>query len=312
MNLGRYFKLLFLGLFVLKSVSAQGAAIGLGNYALADGPVSVSGVTDNLSGITFNATTNSLFSVVNAPVEIRELNTDGGLLRTISLPSGIVDTEGIVYLGGTMYAFTEERERNVVILDMSNVGTGNTISSSSLTVLSLDIPGSYTGGRLNEGLEGIAYDSETGTMYVANEKNTPAIYTFSLSAAMAGKASGATTRFPVNVFPMFSDNSWGLSDIAGLHYDSVSGSLLVLSEESKKLIEIGTTGADAGQELSSISLSFIEQPEGVTMGDDGRIYVVSEANKFYSFVGPDTAVPEPGGGILLGAALLMWVGRRRR
>lgn len=76
------------------------------------------------------------------------------------------------------------------------------------------------------------------------------------------------------------------TDLSGLHFDRKSKHLLILSDESKLLTE-----ADGDQTISYLELEkvwhglkqSIPQAEGVTLDDDGNLYIISEPNLFYHF-----------------------------
>ena len=54
-------------------------------------------IPNNLSGITFNENTNTLFVITNSPRDIYELDKNGEVLRKIDL-KGFRDTEDITYI----------------------------------------------------------------------------------------------------------------------------------------------------------------------------------------------------------------------
>ncbi len=284
-------------LLLFTFASARGASIDLRGYSLASGPIGISGVSDNLSGVTYSPVSGTLFGILNGPETIVEMQTDGTVVREISLTNGIDDTEAIVHLGGTQFAIVEERARNFMVVDLAPGVTS--IDYQSLSV----IPLAVSGAGDNVGLEGLAYDSITDTIYVAKEFNAPTVYSFSLSSALA-----TPTPPPLSVSSPFSVAASGLVDLSGLHFDATTGNLLIVSHESNALIEVATTGPNAGQELSRLSLSGIAQAEGVTLGPDGAIYIVGEPDEFFVFTNDDVGVPEPATGLLLitgfGAAMM--------
>lgn len=287
--------------FTISGLS-NAATVGLDAYSLAAGPISITGISENLSGISYNPVSITLFAIVNGPEEIHELNLDGSVIRKITLPSGIDDTEGLVHLGGTRFAFLEERKRNMLVMDLQDLSPTNTISLTDLTTISIDVPGEPD----NLGLEGITYDSGTGTIYVVKEKSTPTVYSFSLNAALSiGEVSGPTLS-------TFLTSPSGMSDLTGLHFDQLTNNLLILSHESQKLIEVATSGPQTGQEISSLTLTGIPQAEGVTMGPNGEIYIVSESDQFYRFNSALSPIPEPGSSALLFASAIWLTGRRKR
>ena len=69
-----------------------------------------------------------------------------------------------------------------------------------------------------------------------------------------------------------------------MHYDGQTGHLILLSDESHQIIEVNKEGV----EISRLDLSRgnaglnddVPQAEGITMDQDGDIYVISEPNRF--------------------------------
>lgn len=89
------------------------------------------------------------------------------------------------------------------------------------------------------------------------------------------------------VMQPFGDGNLGMRDISSLSIDARTGHALVLSDESRMLLEIDR----AGRPVSFLSLlgglngldSGIQQAEGVAMDEQGNIYIVAEPNLFYVF-----------------------------
>jgi uncharacterized protein YjiK len=76
-------------------------------------------------------------------------------------------------------------------------------------------------------------------------------------------------------------------DLSSLQFDERSGHLLALSDESRQILELDTEGRPVGNvSLSKGSMGLsksVPQAEGIAMGDDGTLYLVSEPNLFYVF-----------------------------
>ena len=78
-----------------------------------------------------------------------------------------------------------------------------------------------------------------------------------------------------------------MSDVSDIFYDDRTGHLLVLSDESKSVVECTVEG----KEISRLSLKAgsaglkdtIGQPEGITMDDEGNLFICSEPNVLYCF-----------------------------
>jgi len=241
---------------------------GLDAYALSKGPSALAGVKDNLSGITWCGTTKTLFTVQNGPTQITELTSEGEVKRTIAL-AGFDDTEGIVWLGGSKFAVLEERRRQLTVFDIKPGTTRIARGAASAHTIE---PKPQDKKKVNLGLEGVAFVPKANEIFICTEKSPRKVYRFKLTdSPKPTKAWDAQ------------QNSFGLSDLAGLAYDEATGHLLLLSDESKA---VGETTTD-GREISRLRLTgdaALPQPEGVTIDDDGKVYVVSEPNLFCVFV----------------------------
>jgi len=262
--------------FVSVSIAAQSrwpssqGSLELEAYQL-QSRIDVAEITDDLSGVTFNALTQSLFAVTNAPEQIVEMSLEGKVKRLIPL-LGFDDTEGITHIGGNRFAIVEERKRQVVFIDINK--HTNEIKREHCEGYKLPLQ-----GEKNKGLEGIAWSKKAGIL-IAKEDEPEQLYHFD-QQQHDGKY---LTPFLNN-----SIQRKQLGDVAGLH-SLANGNTLFLSEESRLLLEL----SPKGYVLSSKSFEYdpfgifysIRQPEGVTMADDGRLYIVSEPNQLFIFEKP--------------------------
>ncbi len=244
-------------LLVVNGLFAQ--SIDLGNYILKEGPTSIP--TVELSGVTYNAETNSLFAVSDNFV-ITEMSLDGCVLREISL-IGFNDTEGIVHLGGDSFAITEERLGQVVKV-VINANT-STLSYAAGQVVSLTNSG--LPNNANVGLEGLAFSSALNSFYTLKEKTNKTIYSFQEPVNFPTSLL-ATVPFDINAM----NYSVGQTDLAGLAFTK-NGNLIMLSQESTSLVEVNPT---TGVELSAINLPLTTQIEGIAVDDDNNVYIVAE------------------------------------
>jgi len=95
-----------------------------------------------------------------------------------------------------------------------------------------------------------------------------------------------------------------LATVLSLRGTPDESNLIVISQESAALVEIDRAGAILGRlDFTGLSAS----AEGVTIDQDGTIYVVSEDPKLFIF----KPVPEPSCAVLVVAGLA-FAGRRRR
>ncbi|WP_374325897.1 SdiA-regulated domain-containing protein [Azonexus sp.] len=240
----------------------------------------LAGVAANLSGLTYDPDRRSLFAITNASPEIIELSLSGEVLRRIPL-SGVSDPEAIEYVGPGEFVLTDERRQALVHVRI-DAGT-RAIDGGRAPRLALGI-----GRNGNKGFEGLAFDAASGRMFVAKERDPQRIY------EVRGFPYAATATVDI-AEDAARDAALPGTDLAGLHFDAASGHLLALSEESRLLVEFATDG----RPLSSLSLAAgrsglqkaIPQAEGVTLDDQGRLYVVSEPNLFYRFTRQPPASP---------------------
>lgn len=241
-------------------------------YRLKGGPVTLAGVTNNASGLTFNRDSGTLFAVINNPEKIIEADIDGNVLRSIEL-YGFEDTEGITYLGNNQFAIVEERRRGVVLIDISAQTTRLTLADQRRLILP-------PGDGNNNGFEGLATDRTNNRLFIVSEKHPRQLWQID-----GFTGSGKTLAFS-NPLDLEKQN-YGSQDFSGVFFDDTHRNLLLLSDESKQLTEIDMRGnavsrmslrkGHAGLEVD------IGQPEGVTLDDKGFLYILSEPNQLLRF-----------------------------
>ncbi|MCD8352104.1 MAG: SdiA-regulated domain-containing protein [Planctomycetaceae bacterium] len=248
-------------------------SLWLPGYAVTLEAKPVAGVDDNLSGLTWNRDTRTLFAVINNPAEIVELSTGGDVLRSIGL-RGMADPEAIEYIGDGSYILSDERAQKLVQVFID----ANTDSVDARDLQRITV-GSGDAG--NSGVEGLAWDFSERKLYAAKEKRPVHIY------EVTGFPHNSGNALNVDVTDnQQRDDRLFVTDVSGLDFNQRYRHLLVLSDESRILLEIDTSG----QPVSSQSLQSghglsapVPQPEGVAMDDDDTLYLVSEPNLFYVF-----------------------------
>lgn len=247
----------------------------LKNYRVLRDGIEINGIQKDLSGITYNWDTDSLFAVVDETPEIFELNRQGVMRRKIKIV-GLEDLEGICYLGQGRFAVVEERRMNIVFLKI-DPGT-LTLERADLKMIH-PVPGEYD----NQGFEGIAADVEKEILFVAKEHSPRKI--IRISGIALETFSSVNTRV-TNLWET-EPKDLGLRDFAGLHFDAETDHLFILSDESRLIMEMTLRGIKVGTlelEKGSAALSAdIPKPEGITMDRKGTIFIVSEPNLFYVF-----------------------------
>ncbi|MCG3717268.1 SdiA-regulated domain-containing protein, partial [Aliarcobacter butzleri] len=126
--------------------------------------VVINEIEKNLSGITYNENTDTLFAITNSPRDIYELDKNGNVLRKISL-KGFKDTEDITYIKDNKFAILDEELNGLFIVDI-NDDTKFISIEDSIKKFIFDIKKFE-----NFGLEGISYDKTEDKFYMVNERN---------------------------------------------------------------------------------------------------------------------------------------------
>ena len=244
------------------AAGGQMASRRLEHYRLWAGPFRVPSVHDNLSGIAWNPATKSLFCILNGPETVVEITPDGKLKSRFTLRQ-CHDTEGIAVVGPGRLAVIEEARRKLRIVPIPKRGPARNTRGSEEALL---IERSVTG---NNGLEGVAYDPDGRRFFICREKHPKQLYQVALPPQGLPLAKAVVTKLWT-----FEQRTINIGDASGLHYDRATGHLIVVSHESRCVLEVTLEG----RELGRLRLRGLPQAEGVTFDDAGTLYVVSEPN----------------------------------
>ncbi|MEM7304496.1 MAG: SdiA-regulated domain-containing protein [Pseudomonadota bacterium] len=232
----------------------------------------IPGIDKNASGMTFNRDTNTLWVIVNSPTYLVELDLAFNLLRRIDMKN-FKDTEAITYIGNDEYLLTDERDQSITLAKIDTQTTA--LDKNNLEKIVLNFHG-YS----NKGLEGIAVDYLTNTIYAVRERDPMVLM----------KITGFienNNRIQIEKYDQINIDGLYMDDLSGLHFDVNSGHLLFLSDESKLLAEIDLEGKkisymDLEKGFNNLKQS-IPQAEGVVLDDEGHLYIVSEPNLLYRY-----------------------------
>lgn len=242
-------------------------------YHLADYRITQSRLLDNageeLSGLTYSDHNQLLYAVNDSPAQIIELSLEGDVQRIILL-QGFSDTEAITHIRNNMFAISQENKHSIAIIDID--GSTRSIDSNSATHIPLSGI-NYRDPR--KGPEAIAWSEQLGLL-VGNEQKPTLISQILLDEDWQ--------FFQLN--PTFLEKL-PLKDIAGLTFDPVTKHplrLMVLSDESRRILEIDTEG----KIYSQLKLTegffdrhyLVEQPEGLAMDENQNLYIIGEPNHF--------------------------------
>ncbi len=202
------------------------------------------------SGLAIASSGNVLYTVSDNSAQVYKLSTTGNILKTYGYKGS--DLEGVSTFTDNKLLLTEERTKELIDFDIT---TGRFSKH----------PIDYKNNNANSGTEGVAYDANSETIFILNEKNP-----------------GLLLRLRSD-FSVIAE--YGLdfaNDYSGIFYESPSNRLWIISDESKTINKCTLTG----KVLERYSIN-IPQAEGIAIADN-KIYVVSDAEaRLYIFLKPD-------------------------
>lgn len=241
------------------------SALALSSYKAVIQQKPVAGVKSNLSRLTYSAEDRMLFAVINNPPELVWLTTEGQLVGRMPL-QGIHDPESIAWSGGNQFQIGSEKDGAVYKTQVD-------IQRGAMQIISMVKLEGYDKAK-NKGLEGTAWDAKNERLYAAKERKPIMIKEVEMSK------NGITRALPSAI-------TASVSDVSGLEYHAPTDSLLVLSDESKMILEVSSEWRVRDRLFLTAEWSGlrddIPQPEGIAMDNENNLYIVSEPNLFYKF-----------------------------
>lgn len=241
------------------------SALALSSYKAVIQQKPVAGVKNNLSGLAYSAEDRMLFAVINNPPELVWLTTEGQLVGRMPL-QGIHDPESIAWSGGNQFQIGSEKDGAVYKTQVD-------IQRGTMQIISMVKLEGYDKAK-NKGLEGTAWDAKNERLYAAKERKPIMIKEVEMSK------NGITRALPSAI-------TASVSDVSGLEYHAPTDSLLVLSDESKMILEVSSEWRVRDRLFLTAEWSGlrddIPQPEGIAMDNENNLYIVSEPNLFYKF-----------------------------
>ncbi len=258
------------------------------------------GAAAEASAITYNWDRGTLFVVGDEAEAIVEVSRTGEVIGSMRL-SGFDDTEALTYVGNGQFVLGEERTQSLFRLDY--VAGGTATRAGSLPAYSF---GGYSN---NDGIEGVSWDPRDGSFVAVKEKRPQAIYHAQIDFG-TGTGSHSALFDPAVLGLLDLSDVQLLATVPAFAGLPVADNLLILSQESRWLIEITREGLVLG----SIDFRFLSgAAEGVTIDERGFIYVVQEQPSVFVFQ-PASPIPEPGAAALLagGLGVVTFLARRRK
>lgn len=304
------------------TVATAASGIDLSKYQLVgsyDLPIGSGAnlLADEASAVTYNWDTKTLFVVGDGGTSITQLSLKGALIDSMTLaadaskPQGtyFYDPEGLAYVGNGQFVLGEERIRQLNLLTYT-AGTTHGAAGTLTVKLGTTIK--------NIGIEGFSRDPLTGGFIVAKEQEPIGLFQTTIDFAAGTASNGSAST--VNSVNLFNPALLGVLDIAdvfalsnlpGAAVGADVSHLLVLSEASGRIVETDR----AGNLLGSLEVGTTGQFEGLTMDDQGQLYVVGEQagsngrSGLFVYAAP---VPEPGSWALMAGGLALFGAAVRR
>jgi len=295
------------------SLTASAQSLGLSNYVLQNTyRLDVLGGRGlEASAVTYARDRGTLFFVGDEGLGVVEISRTGQTLGSMAFTWPVAstnnDAEGLAYLGNGTLVVAEERLQAAFRFDYSAGGTAALQNAPFVKF------GPTVG---NIGTEGIAFDPRDGSFVTVKQENPQNVLggTLSFADPPAGGTSGLAPRFAPVVLGVAT-----LSDVATLAgVDALVGTpaadhLLILSLSARRLFEVTRTGTVLGS--LDLSGSTVQAIEGVTVDENGVLYLVAEDSGFgASQLIVFAPIPEPHEYALMlcGLALVTATAARRR
>jgi uncharacterized protein YjiK len=223
---------------------------------------------DEASDLSYDAQTKTLFSVMGKNPFLVELTLQGDVLRKMPLV-GWSNPEGVTVLGNGLLAIVDEREHMLSIVK---------VDAATRELKRDDFPKYDLGPSKdqNKAFEAIAWDPRNQQLLLGEER-PPALFTW--------KSDGSQTL--TGDKQKLQNDDLDIRNLSALAVDPRTGHTLVLSADSHLLLELD----EKGEQVSFMTLlggfnglkNTIPRAEGVTMDEQGTLYMVSEPNLFYRF-----------------------------
>ncbi len=244
----------------------------LGDYARQQFIDPLSPVPDNLSGASWNAASGTLFLIRNysqGSGNAYEFSHGGVHVRTIT-ESHFTDTEAIAWMFGDTFAIAEENnEQRISICTITPSAT--TVDRTAPGNVSFATP--WSGGALgNSGLESLCYDPDADRLLYLMEKPTGNSHWYIYTMNPADGSTEVLCDLYATV-----ETANVATDVSDMTLDRATRTLLLLSDESNKIIRINRSGTV----LETLPIQDFNQPEGIALSPDRqKLFVVGEARQF--------------------------------
>ena len=261
----------------MQQAPAHHDSLALDRYRVDIEKQPIEGLDDDVSALTFNPQTGTLFAVLNGEPLLVELSVEGQLLRKVRI-NGVHDMEGLTHVAGNRFVIAEERSQRLIEIEVADDAVELDVAGAPSLSIGLDLNG-------NKGFEGLSWDQRLQRLLVVKERDPLRVLAVS---GFIGASPGSPIAVRIEELKS-PDSPWlFMRDLSSLSLHDETGHLLLLSDESNMLVEydedshprslLGLWRGMHGLEHT------VPQAEGLAMDEQQRLYLVSEPNLFYRFV----------------------------
>jgi MYXO-CTERM domain-containing protein len=283
------------------------ASLDLSTYTLTRTmPIGASMLPNGLesSAITYNRTLGTLFVIDDEGEAISQFTRQGAFVNRMRLSgfgtASTGDPEGLTYIGNNQFVIAAERALTLykVTYDPATIPVRTALPNAVLATPPVG----------NVGIEGVSFDPRDGSFVTVKEK-TPSQVNRNVVTFGTPGSNVLTSLFDPALL-----STLDLADVQVLSTVAVPGSaladqLLLFSHESKRLLHTTRAGQILGMfDFSAIS----DSAEGVTIDENGVIYVTDETPNIYVLEPGVAVVPVPAAWALMASGLVLLGAMRRR
>lgn len=265
------------------------------------------------SAVTYNWDTDTLFAIGDEGEALYQLTKEGQIIDQMGFDyyvsprqdRALDDPEGVAYLGNNTFVFADERDFHARI---TTYQAGGLRTQADITPTSYDLDYLNAWGDLNAGLEGIAFDPVDKAIWGVKESGPLSVYKMTGVPQIPGNTGpSVAVGEPIErrFITRWDNAPWNVEQSSEIYALAASGAfpvghprrmnLLILARTVHLILEVSRTGAVVDVlDIGGIGRGTIE---GMTMDNDGILYLVSEQtaapNNFPALHVLSTPSPKP-------------------
>ena len=252
-------------------------------------------ISNNASGITWDPFSEHYLILQNNSAIIYKFDELFNFLgKTKKVGNINNDTEGLTFIDGKSIMIATEANT------LHRIPIGPSVFTRGYFNSNLNL---HLAGRQkikNKGIESVAFR-------VAGEKRKARFYAAIEGTGRHPEAKMKVMYVDANIQPTFTSNTFRydedltvvepfnaekafsgiITDIAGMTFDPTGETLIIVSQESRKAIQVDP---ETGEVISQLQLSGAPAYEGVTIGPNGELVFVSERNWVQVYVNKRTLI----------------------